>query len=64
MSSTKWLRSPSTLPLALEKREPEFRGTMEGAPMVWPWWREVDVGVKTLEGKVEGKEEGKEKSKL
>ena len=48
----------------LEKREPEFRGTMEGAPMVWPWWREVDVGVKTLEGKVEGKEEGKEKSKL
>lgn len=52
----------------LEKREPVFRGTMEGAPMVWPWWREVDVGVKSLEGsvegRVEGKDEGKGKSKL
>ncbi|KAK0128164.1 hypothetical protein ONS95_000145 [Cadophora gregata] len=47
----------------LEKREPEFRGTMEGAPEVWPWWREVDVRVNTLEGKVEGKG-GKEKAKL
>ncbi|PVH69590.1 enoyl-CoA hydratase/isomeras-like protein [Cadophora sp. DSE1049] len=46
----------------LEKREPVFKGTMEGAPGVWPWWGEVDVSVKTLEGKVEG--EGKEKAKL
>ncbi|KAL2063738.1 hypothetical protein VTL71DRAFT_5543 [Oculimacula yallundae] len=44
----------------LEKREPEFKGTMEGAPEVWPWWEGVDVGVKELVGE----EGGKEKAKL
>ncbi|KAH6702959.1 enoyl-CoA hydratase/isomeras-like protein [Leptodontidium sp. MPI-SDFR-AT-0119] len=49
----------------LEKRSPRFEGTMEGAPGVWPWWEGVDVGVRTLEGRVEGEEkgEGREKEK-
>jgi enoyl-CoA hydratase/carnithine racemase len=28
----------------LEKRKPEFKGTMErDAPSVWPWWEKIDV---------------------
>ncbi|XMA18736.1 hypothetical protein WAI453_011527 [Rhynchosporium graminicola] len=45
----------------LEKRSPEFKGTMDDAPDIWPWWEGVDIGVKTL--RLE-EEEGKAKAKL
>jgi enoyl-CoA hydratase/carnithine racemase len=44
----------------LEKRQPEFRGTMErDAPSVWPWWEGVDVKTPETLGSLSAKAKSK-----